>query len=172
MLLTVARIGRPHGLRGEVALDVRTDAPEDRLVVGARFATEPAAAGPLVVAQVRDACIRVGFFYVSHHGIPEAAIQRVLAAAERYFALPEEKKMERANTLQANFMGYSPLLSGRNNPDGGKDLQEGFEFGFEPRAAGTGARAVEEEKKGSMAGANVWPAEEDAPGFRDAALEY
>ncbi|MBD7918897.1 ribosome maturation factor RimM [Cellulomonas sp. Sa3CUA2] len=55
MLLTVARIGRPHGLRGEVALDVRTDAPQERLVVGARFATEPAAAGPLVVAQVRDA---------------------------------------------------------------------------------------------------------------------
>jgi len=137
----------------------------------ARSQTDPAARRALV-AQVRDACIRVGFFYVSHHGIPEAAIQRVLAAAERYFTLPEATKMERANTLQANFMGYSPLLSGRNNPDGGKDLQEGFEFGFEPRAAGTGARAVEEEKKGSMAGANVWPAEEDAPGFRDAALEY
>ncbi|MBO3087566.1 ribosome maturation factor RimM [Cellulomonas dongxiuzhuiae] len=55
MLLTVARIGRPHGLRGEVALDVRTDAPQERLVVGARFATEPAAAGPLVVTHVRDA---------------------------------------------------------------------------------------------------------------------
>ncbi len=55
MLLTVARIGRPHGLRGEVALDVRTDAPQDRLVVGARFVTEPAEAGPLEVERVREA---------------------------------------------------------------------------------------------------------------------
>lgn len=55
MLLTVARIGRAHGLRGEVALDVRTDAPEDRLVVGARLVTEPASAGPLEIARVREA---------------------------------------------------------------------------------------------------------------------
>ena len=43
MQLTVARIGRAHGLRGEVALDVRTDTPEDRFGVGAVLATEPAA---------------------------------------------------------------------------------------------------------------------------------
>ncbi|QCB93982.1 ribosome maturation factor RimM [Cellulomonas shaoxiangyii] len=55
MQLTVARIGRPHGLRGEVALDVRTDAPERRLTVGARLDTEPPAAGPLTLAQVRRA---------------------------------------------------------------------------------------------------------------------
>jgi len=54
MLLTVARIGRPHGLRGEVALDVRTDVPERRFVVGARFVTEPAAAGPLEVVGLRE----------------------------------------------------------------------------------------------------------------------
>ncbi|MFC8193177.1 ribosome maturation factor RimM [Cellulomonas sp. NPDC057328] len=55
MQLTVARIGRPHGLRGEVALDVRTDAPERRLTVGARLDTEPTAAGPLTVTHVRRA---------------------------------------------------------------------------------------------------------------------
>jgi len=55
MLLTVARIGRAHGLRGEVALDLRTDAPEDRFVVGARLQTEPASAGPLTVARTRTA---------------------------------------------------------------------------------------------------------------------
>ena len=45
MQLTVARIGRAHGLRGEVALDVRTDNPEDRFAVGAVLSTEPAARG-------------------------------------------------------------------------------------------------------------------------------
>jgi 16S rRNA processing protein RimM len=53
MLLTVARIGRPHGLRGEVALDVRTDDPAARLTVGAVLPTDPATAGPLTVERVR-----------------------------------------------------------------------------------------------------------------------
>ncbi len=54
MLLTVARVGRPHGLRGEVALDVRTDSPEDRLVTGRTFRTDPESAGPLTLARVRE----------------------------------------------------------------------------------------------------------------------
>lgn len=37
----VARIGKPHGLRGEVTVQVHTDAPQERFVVGAVFATEP-----------------------------------------------------------------------------------------------------------------------------------
>ena len=53
MLLTVARIGRAHGLRGEVALDLRTDNPEQRLAVGQVLTTDPAAAGPLTVARTR-----------------------------------------------------------------------------------------------------------------------
>jgi 16S rRNA processing protein RimM len=54
MLLTVARIGRAHGLRGEVALDLRTDSPEERLAVGRVLATDPAGAGPLTVAGTRS----------------------------------------------------------------------------------------------------------------------
>jgi 16S rRNA processing protein RimM len=33
----VGRIGRPHGLRGEVVVQVRTDFPEQRFVVGAQL---------------------------------------------------------------------------------------------------------------------------------------
>jgi len=35
MRLVVARIGRAHGIRGEVTVEVRTDAPEQRLGAGA-----------------------------------------------------------------------------------------------------------------------------------------
>jgi 16S rRNA processing protein RimM len=49
MQLVVGRIVKPHGVRGELTVDVRTDDPELRLVVGAVLATEPAAAGPLTV---------------------------------------------------------------------------------------------------------------------------
>ena len=50
MQLVVGRITRPHGVRGELAVEVRTDDPELRLAAGAVLATEPAAAGPLTVA--------------------------------------------------------------------------------------------------------------------------
>jgi 16S rRNA processing protein RimM len=53
MQLVVGRIVRPHGVQGELAVDVRTDDPELRLAVGAVLATEPAAAGPLTVTRTR-----------------------------------------------------------------------------------------------------------------------
>jgi 16S rRNA processing protein RimM len=53
VLLTVAVVGAPHGLRGEVRLDVRTDDPARRLAVGNVLETDPADAGPLKVARVR-----------------------------------------------------------------------------------------------------------------------
>ena len=47
MQLVVGRIGRAHGIKGEVTVEVRTDEPELRLGPGAVLATEPASAGPL-----------------------------------------------------------------------------------------------------------------------------
>lgn len=55
MLLTVATIGAPHGLRGEVRLDVRTDEPEVRLAAGNVLETDPPDAGPLTVVRTRTA---------------------------------------------------------------------------------------------------------------------
>jgi 16S rRNA processing protein RimM len=37
--ITVGKIGRAHGLRGEVFVEVRTDEPERRFATGARFST-------------------------------------------------------------------------------------------------------------------------------------
>jgi 16S rRNA processing protein RimM len=53
MQLVVGRIVRPHGVRGELTVDVRTDDPELRLAVGAVLVTEPAEAGPLTVVRTR-----------------------------------------------------------------------------------------------------------------------
>ncbi len=56
--VVVARIGKAHGLRGEVTVHVRTDAPQERFLAGSRFDTEPAAGGPplgpLVLRSARD----------------------------------------------------------------------------------------------------------------------
>jgi 16S rRNA processing protein RimM len=40
VLLVVGQIGKPHGIRGEVLVTVRTDEPEERFVAGAVFTTE------------------------------------------------------------------------------------------------------------------------------------
>jgi 16S rRNA processing protein RimM len=47
--LVIGRIGRPHGVRGEVTVEVRTDEPELRFAEGASLVTDPAARGPLVI---------------------------------------------------------------------------------------------------------------------------
>lgn len=54
MKLTVGIIGAPHGLKGEVKIDVRTDKPELRLYPGASLETIPPEEGPLVIAAVRE----------------------------------------------------------------------------------------------------------------------
>ena len=48
--VVVGRIGRPHGVRGEVTVEVRTDDPDLRFVPGAVLLTDPPSRGPLTVA--------------------------------------------------------------------------------------------------------------------------
>ncbi|MGW0215454.1 ribosome maturation factor RimM [Micromonospora chokoriensis] len=43
MQLVVGRIGKPHGVRGEVTVEVRTDEPEARFAPGSVLRTEPGA---------------------------------------------------------------------------------------------------------------------------------
>ena len=53
MQVTVGRIGRPHGIRGDVVVGVRTDEPELRFARGSRLDTDPADVGPLTVAAIK-----------------------------------------------------------------------------------------------------------------------
>lgn len=54
MLLVVARIGRPHGVHGEVTIEVRTDSPAERFLVGSSLQTDPSQVGPLTIESARD----------------------------------------------------------------------------------------------------------------------
>jgi 16S rRNA processing protein RimM len=51
--VVVGRIGRPHGIRGEVTVEVRTDSPDVRFAPGSVLTTEPARLGPITVAAAR-----------------------------------------------------------------------------------------------------------------------
>ncbi|WP_433326730.1 ribosome maturation factor RimM [Spirillospora sp. CA-294931] len=51
--LVIGRVGRPHGIRGELTIDVRTDDPDLRFAPGTELATDPASSGPLTVQHAR-----------------------------------------------------------------------------------------------------------------------
>jgi len=53
LLLVVGVVIRPHGVRGELLVDVRTDEPAERFVAGSVLLTDPAGAGPLTIESVR-----------------------------------------------------------------------------------------------------------------------
>ncbi len=65
MLLTVGQIVRPHGIRGEVIVDVRTDEPELRFREGSVFLTGPSR---LTVTSVRP---HLGRLIVTFAEIPD-----------------------------------------------------------------------------------------------------
>ncbi len=70
--LLVARIGKPHGLRGEVTVQVHTDDPESRFAEGARFVTQ-AQAGSGVPREltVRSTRVHRGIWLLGFEEIPD-----------------------------------------------------------------------------------------------------
>jgi len=83
MLLIVGRIGRVHGVRGEVTVEVRTDSPEERFQVGTSIATDPAKFGPLTITGQRwhNGILLLTFDGVSDRGAAEK-IKNVLLMAD------------------------------------------------------------------------------------------
>lgn len=79
-----------------------------------------------VAVQVGKACREVGFFYAVNHGVSAVAIGGAFKAIERWFAQPEEVKMETHIHNNKHFRGYEPLLETRLDPTtrgGGLDIR-------------------------------------------------
>lgn len=77
MELRVAKIGKPHGLRGEVKLNVFTDQPQERFVPGASFTTNDGAS--LRIETVRR---HNEFWLVSFSGYRDRTSAEALAGTE------------------------------------------------------------------------------------------
>ena len=107
----VARVGRPHGLRGEVPVQVHTDDPEGRFVPGVAFATDPDGVGPLELATVRvhQEIYLLGFVGHTDRNAAEALRgTRLLAADDEE---PEEDDAWREEDL----VGMSAVLTDGTN---------------------------------------------------------
>lgn len=104
-LVVVARIGKAHGLKGEVTVQVHTDSPQERFVKGATFSTDPAARGPLTLRSAR-----------LHNGIQllafEGAMDRTAAEGLRgtkLLAAPDELAEDDA-WYEEDLLGFDVVL--------------------------------------------------------------
>ncbi|MEU5659587.1 ribosome maturation factor RimM [Streptomyces sp. NPDC047737] len=92
MQLVVARIGRAHGIKGEVTVEVRTDEPELRLGPGAVLVTEPAHVGPLTIetGRVHSGRLLLRFEGVRDRTAAEALRNTLLISEVDPEELPED----------------------------------------------------------------------------------
>ncbi|REF35197.1 ribosome maturation factor RimM [Thermasporomyces composti] len=88
MEVVVGRVGRAHGVRGEVAVDVRTDTPELRFAPGVVFSTE---AGQLTVRSTRWHGSRL---LVSFEGIHDRTAAERLRGVLLVADVPEDERLE------------------------------------------------------------------------------
>ena len=96
MLLVVGRIGRAHGVRGEVTVEIRTDDPDSRFAIGATLATDPENKGPLTI---RDARFHSGTLLLSFNGFDD----RTSVEGLRNVLLLSDVNPKEANATEDDF---------------------------------------------------------------------
>ena len=64
---------------------------------------------PQFLSELRNALVRVGFFYLSNHSIPEKVQQEAIDQSNAFFDLPLEKKLEIETLHSKHFLGYNRM---------------------------------------------------------------
>ncbi|MBT5495013.1 MAG: isopenicillin N synthase family oxygenase, partial [Alphaproteobacteria bacterium] len=112
--------------------------------------------------EIHDACTSLGFFYLSHHGLPGSHIPETFEWSRQFFTLPPEAKMKADSRNSDANRGYNPLPDddGERLSTGAPDFKETFDMCREMRPG-------DPEWSTGFMGANQWPDPEDIPGFSD-----
>ncbi|CAG7556359.1 unnamed protein product [Fusarium equiseti] len=117
-----------------------------------------------VADEIRTASREIGFFYLINHGVDEKYAEGALEQAKRFFALPEDKKMEVFTGLVPNeYAGYHPMKCYNRNGWKHQDLSEAFNWAYDPKED-------PEAVAGCEPSASIWPS--DIPGFREGLYAY
>lgn len=132
-----------------------------------------------IAAQIREACSHSGFFHITGHGVTEERRQSILHAARRFTKeLPHEKK-EALHVKHSKYLrGWEPADFTYVNPgdwdaeDAAPETKEGFNWAYEGGLDPTGGDGKYRELDGAAVNGNVWPLEEDLPGFYESVKEY
>ncbi|MET0334514.1 MAG: 2-oxoglutarate and iron-dependent oxygenase domain-containing protein [Rhizobacter sp.] len=126
-------------------------------------AQSPASARADVARQLDAAARSHGFFYASHHGVPEALVQRLVLLSRTFFAQPEADKMRTPMSAGGRaWRGFFPLGGEltSNRPDWKEGLYLGSELSPEHPRVKAGV---------ILHGPNLWP---ELEGLRETVLSY
>ncbi|KAK8232159.1 thymine dioxygenase [Phyllosticta capitalensis] len=121
-----------------------------------------------IAKELTDACISVGFVYIVNHGVSDEMLDEAFGWSQKFFALPEEKKMLAPHPAGPNVhRGYSwPGLEKvsqyiHKDEDGDADAKD-----EELRKVGDVKESYEIGSDECTNQPNVWIPEEVLPGFR------
>jgi isopenicillin N synthase-like dioxygenase len=160
---TASRSGIPSPIAAAHA--ERPDFDSVPLIDFSAMLKEDAAGRKRVAAELREACINVGFFYIANHGIPQDLVDAMFDLAPRLFALPIADKMRWHVKQSSHYLGYVAMRDENANPAAGKgDMHEAFDFVPEDVRLENDFLAGDFRRAG-----NLWP---DVPGFRELATRY
>lgn len=117
-----------------------------------------------LAAQLRKACLGLGFFYVQNHGVPKTLNDGIFEATKRFFALPLEERMK-IEIDPTYRRGYMPQGITKSRESGKADLKESYEISVD---------LPEDDPDVVLGrflhGPNRWPA--DHPWLQEAAEPY
>lgn len=104
-----------------------------------------------IAREIHAACTGPGFFYIVNHGVPQAVIDRAVAAARAFFAHPLERKREVA--VNARHRGFNALGDALMYEARRPDYKEFYSVGLELPEDDPDVRAGQ-----PLRGPNNWPA--------------
>ncbi|GAD96929.1 isopenicillin N synthetase, putative [Paecilomyces variotii No. 5] len=133
-----------------------------------------------LIRSLQDACTRVGFFYISNHGISQSIINKVFSSTEEFFKLDTEIK-EQIHFKKGNALcGYEGIQNVYTDETRKPDLNEAFSWRYSPDldplqgqsgSSQTGTVAKKDSNDNFLvSGQNLWP--ETKPELRIAITKY
>ena len=124
-----------------------------------------------VAAKIQDACTTSGFFYVTGHRVPENVRQGILHQAQRFMHELSAEQKEALHLKKSKFgLGWEP--SNYTSIAGDQEQKEVFNFAYEEALDPTGGDGLYRNLDGSNYKGNMWPKDEDLPGFYDEVKVY
>lgn len=81
-----------------------------------------------VAMRIGEACSRVGFLYITNHGISANDIEAIFQTARDFHELPLEAKMEVCVAANDHFQGYLPGMTISNDSRVAQTMQQAFQI--------------------------------------------
>ncbi|OGM41097.1 oxidoreductase [Aspergillus bombycis] len=127
---------------------------------------------PSFLSDLRDAIVKVGFFYVKNHGVPDNVERQFVEQSIRFFNLPLKERLEVEMLHSKHFLGY---VREQNEKTAQRtDYRETFNLGMDLAAPGDEEPAYRNMSGPNLAAGGIikWPNETAIPGFREAMDDY